>query len=527
MTRPSASLVPSLTLDRAVLTSVFVYVLLGLSPSLMAQTSEDVKLLPSLGMTGDSFGSAVTTDGARVAVGAAKADALGQDSGAAYVFDAATGSELMRLVPSNGAAGDHLGASIAMDGARVVVGAPGADGVGPDSGAVYLFDAKTGSELLALQPTVAVAGEQFGYAVAIDGGLVAVGSLGAAYLFDASTGQQLRKFVPSGGSTTLGLSGYGEAIDIDLGRVVVGARLEDGVSGIAGAAYVFDAASGHQLHRLVAPNGTAWAFFGACVSIDDNLIAIGAPEAGPLGKHSGAAYLFDGITGQQVHYLVPTDGHIFAKFGSSVGVDGHDLFIGSEQNHVGAQASSGSVYRYGTASGNQVDKLFASDAQPNDQFGAKIAVAGGVLVSGADRDDDLGDSSGSAYVFDLIPEWSSQGCALYGAHGPPVLVGMGSLAGLDPVSLSLTHALENSLAYLIVGLTAVNSPFLGGTLVPDPAPPGFVFALPTGPAGAIQISSTWPVGVPSGLKLYCQYWIADPAGPAGFSASNAISGTTP
>ena len=50
------------------------------------------------------------------------------------------------------------------------------------------------------------------------------------------------------------------------------------MSGFSGAAYVFDAASGNELHRLIALDGTVWAFFGASVGIDGGVVAIGAPE---------------------------------------------------------------------------------------------------------------------------------------------------------------------------------------------------------------------------------------------------------
>jgi len=45
--------------------------------------------------------------------------------------------------------------------------------------------------------------------------------------------------------------------------------------------------------------------------------------------------------------------------------------------------------------------------------------------------------------------------------------------------------------------------------------------------GNLALSSTWPSGLPSGVALYQQYWISDPAGPFGLSASNGVSITTP
>lgn len=376
----------------AALSSVLLF---GLAPLGSAQRSECHKLLPNDGLAGDLFGSAVATDGSLIAVGAPNADDLGSDSGSAYLFGAQSGGQHLELHPSDGAANDRFGASIAVDGAHLVVGAPLADGAGgQDSGAAYVFDAATGLQVFKLEPADGAAGDQFGYAVAVDGGLVVVGGLGAAYLFDASTGQELAKLLPVGGS----VGGFGEAVDIDAGLVVVGARLANGVSGFSGAAFIFDAASGNELHKLIAVDGTVWAFFGACVGIEGSVVAIGAPEAGPKGKHSGAAYQFDAITGQQTRKLVPSDGHVFAKFGSSVDTSGPHVVVGSEQNNASG-FSSGSVYVYDVQSGSLVVKLIASDAAPLDELGSAVAYDGEILVSGAARDDDLGDASGSAYVF--------------------------------------------------------------------------------------------------------------------------------
>ncbi len=123
--------------------------------------------------------------------------------------------------------------------------------------------------------------------------------------------------------------------------------------------------------------------------------------------------------------------------------------------------------------------------------------------------------------------WMELGNGLAGTHGIPQFVGTGDLLGGDPIGLSLTGALENSTAFLVVGLTQLNAPFKGGTLVPDLDVAGFPLALPTGPTGDIPINATWPAGIPSGFVTYYQYWVQDVAGPVGFSASNALSSTTP
>ncbi|CAK0856538.1 unnamed protein product [Prorocentrum cordatum] len=93
-----------------------------------------LKLLASDGIDLHRFGIsvAVSSDGARVVVGANYYDDQGDQYGSAYVLDGATGERLLKLVASDGAFLDYFGTSVAVssDGARVVVGAYGDDDQG-------------------------------------------------------------------------------------------------------------------------------------------------------------------------------------------------------------------------------------------------------------------------------------------------------------------------------------------------------------------------------------------------------------
>ncbi len=123
--------------------------------------------------------------------------------------------------------------------------------------------------------------------------------------------------------------------------------------------------------------------------------------------------------------------------------------------------------------------------------------------------------------------WSDLGNALAGTHGDPLLVGTGPLAPLTPLSLSLSNALGSAPAWLVYSFTPLFAAFKGGVMVPDPSPPlGDAIQLTTSAAGGFDLAGTWPGAVAPGLTLYLQTWIADPAGPLGFAASNAVQETT-
>ncbi|RKY19439.1 MAG: hypothetical protein DRQ55_10595 [Planctomycetota bacterium] len=107
----------------------------------------------------------------------------------------------------------------------------------------------------------------------------------------------------------------------------------------------------------------------------------------------------------------------------------------------------------------------------------------------------------------------------------PVIVGEGILLPCDPVSLTLTDGPPNSTAYLLVALTAINLPFKGGVIVPDLDT--ILLALPTDAFGGLFVSGPWPPGIPPGITTYVQCWFQDAGAIHGFSASDAIAGTTP
>jgi len=121
--------------------------------------------------------------------------------------------------------------------------------------------------------------------------------------------------------------------------------------------------------------------------------------------------------------------------------------------------------------------------------------------------------------------WQDLGNGLAGTHGIPDLRGDGTLLPGQLATLSLTNALENGSATLVLGFSNLSAPFKFGVLVPNPDI--LSVSLPVDALGTLVFSSPWPSGIPSGLETFWQYWIPDPAGPVNFAASNALKGTQP
>ena len=70
----------------------------------------------------DNFGDGVALDGDRVLVGAPQDDTKGTNVGQAHLFNATTGSLLRTFNDPTPGSGDRFGVSVAIDGDNVVIG---------------------------------------------------------------------------------------------------------------------------------------------------------------------------------------------------------------------------------------------------------------------------------------------------------------------------------------------------------------------------------------------------------------------
>ena len=121
--------------------------------------------------------------------------------------------------------------------------------------------------------------------------------------------------------------------------------------------------------------------------------------------------------------------------------------------------------------------------------------------------------------------WKNRTHSLAGSAGFSKLVGEGSLQPGSPPAFHVSHGPALAPVFFVVGLAALDAPFKGGTMVPQP-----LLVLPLGSTdadGARQVSTTWPQGFPHGATIFVQAWFVDAGGPAHFAATNGVSGTAP
>lgn len=222
------------------------------------------KLTASDAAISDQFGIAVAISGTTVAVGAFADSHVATGAGSAYVFERDHGGpgawgEVKKLVASDPEAGDLFGRGISIDGSTVVVGALGDDDAGSASGSAYIFQRDEGGtnnwgQLKKLVASDAQAGDQFGRAVAIGGGFLAVSSLrdddacpmdpdcdsGAVYIFGRNEGgaNMWGEAAKRIASDHAALDLFGLAIAMSSDTLLVGATGNSDAGSASGSAYV-------------------------------------------------------------------------------------------------------------------------------------------------------------------------------------------------------------------------------------------------------------------------------------------------
>jgi len=158
----------------------------------------------------------------------------------------------------------------------------------------------------------------------------------------------------------------------------------------------------YETSKVVASDGVAFDSFGGAAAIEGDIAIIGAPGHGDQGFLSGSAYLFDisdPANPVETAELLPIGGLWNYNFGGSVDISGTTVVVGADQINDPI-SGPGSAYLFDVTTGAQLAELLASDPQADDAFGCSVAIDGSTVIVGARRDDDMGDGSGSVYVFD-------------------------------------------------------------------------------------------------------------------------------
>ena len=477
----------------------------------------------------DGFGSALTLGGGTLFVA--------QRDGRLHAFRKQGGNWVSAgLVPLEGVRG--VGA-LAADGTYLLVGAPGAGGGGqrggggggggggaaPEPGKVIVLQrAANGSWTQAGQLTApqGTPGDRFGATIALANGRALIGAPASAGILTPPRAGG-RPGGGGGGGNAQAATPAPEPVTVEGAGRVYEVRLENGAWQVAGA-----------LDSRPVQNQA----LGSSLALNGDVAVIGAP--GDADGH-GAAFVFrrNPQTGAwtESSRLVAYNGVRGDAFGTSVAIDGADVWVGSPVNR-GIEPGLAYVFR-GRAGQTLLDapaRFALNDQSPTDNFGERVIAANGVaavVAAGMHR------NAGAVYVYErgANGDWQRTSMLVSPSDALPAIVGAerrcvdGKVGLFDCKDVELMAFIPNSMLapterargirlndnwgwtdpqtgreYAIVGRTDGTS-FVDIT---DPTKPVLVGDMPQ-PLGSPP-SPTW-----RDMKVYKDhvYVVADAAGPHG------------
>lgn len=346
----------------------------------------------------DRFGSAVAGVGNNVIVGVP--GAMG-GTGIAYLFDGSTGELVQTFSNPNPTISDLFGSAVAGLGNNVLVGAPGDSTLGPFfSGAAYLFDSSTGTNLQTFfSPNSTLLGS-FGSAVAgvgtnaLVGAPGEMGGRGAAYLFDPGNPTTPVTFTSPNSMLS---DFFGSAVAGVGNKVLVGSPEDNTAGTSAGATYLFNS-SGGLLQTFLNPTPASGDNFGSSVAAVGDKVLIGAFGDSTAGTTAGAAYLFDGNTGGLLQTFLSPNPNPGDEFGVSVAGVGNNVLVGSRFDQT-TGVDAGAAYLFSGSTGALQQTFLNPSPVTGDQFGQAVAASGSTALVGANLDDTGAINAGTVYTF--------------------------------------------------------------------------------------------------------------------------------
>jgi hypothetical protein len=365
-------------------------------------------------------GPRIAVSGSRAVVGAGLFRTV-PNLNHAFVYDFSDPQNIRRildLTPPDSSFQDEFGDSVAIAGNYVFVSAWGD---ASSAGAVYMYDISDPLNVVRrkIQAFDGEAGSYFGFSMAVDGTKLIVGAPKysvfntlpeAAYVIDFADPDHLRQTKLT--SDTPGLVGaFGENVAISGNRAIVASSSEDG---LAGAAYLYDITDFDDIRskRLKPTDAPANASFGGRVAISGTKALVSASEL----LWSNGVWAFDftdwenvipkeyGRTAQPESSLPSLDGGLSIR--GNLAVAGAT----SERSFEG-QPSIGAVYFHDLANvGDPRELLRLPPQEPSDSsFGAEVAFDGRALL--------VSDYGRNVYLYHVIPEPSGASLSIFGLIG--------------------------------------------------------------------------------------------------------------
>lgn len=205
----------------------------------------------------------------------------------------------------------------------------------------------------------------------------------------------------------------GCSVAISDEAIVVGAKKSNINGTDAGCAFVYTKPAGgwitsYETCHLSASNIASGDQFGAAVDILNDDIIVGSPQNDLNGTNTGTAYIYTKtdsiwVTMTETAIFTANSSSIGDRFGNSVSIDDNMIVVGASEA-IAQTVKSGTAYIFeksitGWINSSPVAKIDASDRYGDNLFAFSVAISNDRILVGSPMDDDLGPNSGSVYSY--------------------------------------------------------------------------------------------------------------------------------
>ncbi|MEK6482006.1 gliding motility-associated C-terminal domain-containing protein [Catalinimonas sp. 4WD22] len=390
-------------------------VLLCTSQLLLAQKPVQIQKITPVDLSAYEFFGTSMSFGKNFGVVAAYQDNdKGSDAGAAYVY-ARSGDywvQHTKLYASDAESRDFFGHSVYIQDDYILVGAAGDDGNEEAAGSVYVFhyDGENWIEEARLTTSDGQTDDLFGQTISMYGQYAIISSKGdddhgsfsgAAYIFhyDGNNWVEQAKLTASDAEEN---DIFGNAVAIYKDQAFVGAYYENGR---AGAVYVYTKIGNQwvEQQKLTNMDNQLFTLFGKSISVNNDFMVIGAPGESTNGRSAGAVYTYtlDNNLWKPQGKLLASDGEELDHFGNSVHISGNNAIVGSyADDDLGNESGAAYVFQYNGTNWFERTKILPEDGEPRDNFGDEVYIEDGyVLVSSYLKGSEEKEYVGAVYHF--------------------------------------------------------------------------------------------------------------------------------
>jgi alpha-tubulin suppressor-like RCC1 family protein len=369
--------------------------------------AEQAKLEPSDGISQDSFGTTVILSGNNAVIGAINHDALASNAGTAYLFTRSSPTvwvEQEKFLAGDSDIDNKFGTSIGMSGNLLAIGTPFESTGGTGAGAVYTFDITDldHAPVISPSPTIDFTFDEGQSSLSINSSNISVNDLDN----DDVTWSVIEH--PSHGNiTTFTFTGnqintltYQSDFTEPVGDIFV---LEASDGSFERQITVSVGKEFTELSTLYPIDGLSSTYFGQSISTDGRFMIVGTPAEATNGSGSGAAYIYarSGNSWIFQYKIFASDAEPSDNFGSGVAISGNLAIVGAHMEDSGG-SNAGAAYVFANTSANiwiEQAKLTSDLPNANAQFGRDVGISGNQVIVSAHNDGTLGTLAGAAFIF--------------------------------------------------------------------------------------------------------------------------------